>query len=282
MALLRHGRWDPALEGLRELVEGKEDPGMLWAYSVPWYGRLLARKGDERAGVMLVGAWERARRQRLLLGVAYAGLAIVEWACLAGRPAVARRAAEVILPRTEHPGAAPFRAELLRYVARARLPVEPFDGCPEPWAAGLRGDWRAAAEAWEAIGDPYEQALELAESGEPEPMLEALRILDGLGADAAAGWVRRHLRAMGRRVPRGPQPSTRANPAGLTERQLVVLELVSEGLTNAEIADRLVVSVRTVDHHVAAVLGKLGVRSRRDAPAAAHAMGVELSRSPAR
>jgi DNA-binding NarL/FixJ family response regulator len=94
--------------------------------------------------------------------------------------------------------------------------------------------------------------------------------------------VRRRLRAMGTRVPRRPAATARGNPAGLTERQMAVLELLSEGLTNAEIADRLVVSVRTVDHHVAAVLGKLGVRSRRDAPAAAHAMGVELSRPGAR
>ncbi|HVH22238.1 MAG TPA: helix-turn-helix transcriptional regulator, partial [Pseudonocardia sp.] len=59
--------------------------------------------------------------------------------------------------------------------------------------------------------------------------------------------------------------STRANPAGLTQRQLDVLDLLADGLTNAEIAERLVVSVRTVDSHVAAVLAKLGVRTRREA-----------------
>ena len=276
VALLRRGRWESALSGLRELVEGVDDPGMLYAYSVPWLGRLLARRGDDAAGAMLASAWSSARRQRLLLGVAYAGLAYVEWAWLAGEPELARRVAAELEPRVEHPGGAPFRAELLRYLARAGVPAEPFPGCPEPWAAGLRGDWRAAAGGWEAAGDPYEQALELAESGEPEPTLAGLRLLDALGATAPAALVRRRLRAMGARVPRGPQTATRANPARLTERQLAVLGLVSEGMTNAEIADRLVVSVRTVDHHVAAVLGKLGVRSRREAAAAAHEMGIEL------
>ena len=64
------------------------------------------------------------------------------------------------------------------------------------------------------------------------------------------------------------------NPAGLTHRQLDVLGLVAQGLTNAEIADRLVVSVRTVDHHVAAILTKLAVGSRRQAAELARELGV--------
>ena len=74
--------------------------------------------------------------------------------------------------------------------------------------------------------------------------------------------------------PRRPRPRTRANPAGLTDRQLEVLQLLAEGLTNAEIADRLVVSVRAVDHHVAAILAKLNVGSRWEAARAAADLGA--------
>jgi DNA-binding NarL/FixJ family response regulator len=130
----------------------------------------------------------------------------------------------------------------------------------------LAGDWRAAAAAWDRIGDPYERALELASSGQAGPTLEALELLDRLGAAPAARLVRRRLRALGvTHVPRGPQQATRANPSGLTDRQLDVLALLAKGLTNAEIADRLVLSTRTVDHHVSAILTKLGAATRRDA-----------------
>jgi len=104
-----------------------------------------------------------------------------------------------------------------------------------------------------------------------------LTILDGLGAKPAAAIVRSRLRGLGvARLPRRPQPGTLTNPAGLTDRQLEILRLVATGLSNAEIARRLVVSPRTVDHHVSAVLQKLGVRSRRDAVARA----AELGSSP--
>jgi DNA-binding NarL/FixJ family response regulator len=75
-------------------------------------------------------------------------------------------------------------------------------------------------------------------------------------------------------VPRGRIATTRAHPAGLTARQADVLALLAEGLSNADIADRLVISARTADHHVSAILAKLSVRSRREAAVVAQRMGL--------
>jgi DNA-binding CsgD family transcriptional regulator len=136
----------------------------------------------------------------------------------------------------------------------------------DPYTLRRVGDWRAAAARWEQLGCPYERAAALADADDEEALLTALRLADDLGAVPLAARVRRRLRVQGRKgVPRGPQPTTRANRAGLTARQLDVLELVGKGLTDAEIAQRLVLSVKTVNHHVAAILAKLGVDNRRDA-----------------
>ncbi|HEU5109743.1 MAG TPA: helix-turn-helix transcriptional regulator, partial [Micromonosporaceae bacterium] len=96
-----------------------------------------------------------------------------------------------------------------------------------------------------------------------------------LGATAAATRIRRGLKDLGvRAIPRGPLATTRAHPAGLTTRQADVLHLLAGGLTNAEIANRLVLSVRTVDHHVSSILSKLGVSSRREAGAMAGELAI--------
>jgi DNA-binding CsgD family transcriptional regulator len=198
--------------------------------------------------------------------IALAGIARVEWAWLTGDHPAALALAEVPLERTAASGAERYRGELLRFLARCGHPARVFAGCPREYALGIEGDWRGAAEAWRSLGAPYEEALELAASGRRAEMLRALAVLDQLGAVAAGDSLRRRLKEMGvTRLPPRPLPRTRANPAGLTDRQVEVLALLAEGLTNAEIADRLVVSVRTVDHHVAAILAKLNVTSRREA-----------------
>lgn len=100
-------------------------------------------------------------------------------------------------------------------------------------------------------------------------------MFEALGAEVAATQLRRDLRAAGTRgLPRGQRASTQANPMALTARELEILRLLCAGLRNADIAAQLSRSVRTVDHHVAAVLAKLGVGTRTEAVAAARALGL--------
>jgi DNA-binding NarL/FixJ family response regulator len=122
-----------------------------------------------------------------------------------------------------------------------------------------------AADAFGAAGWYYDRALMLSLMDDEDALAEAVAIARGLGAAPLERRVTARMRDLRIRVPRGPREETRANPAGLTARQLEVLALVGEGFTNSEIADRLVVSQRTAEHHVAAVLAKLGVSNRRDA-----------------
>ena len=140
----------------------------------------------------------------------------------------------------------------------------------------LADDWRGAAQQWQAAGCQYETALSL-QFGDDSARIEALTIFDELGATRVSARLRRQLREDGvRRIPRGVRAATRGNPAGLTAREIEVLGLIAQGLSNRDIADRLVISVKTVDHHVSAVLGKLGIDRRDLVAQTAAGLGLDL------
>jgi DNA-binding CsgD family transcriptional regulator len=168
-----------------------------------------------------------------------------------------------------------YVGELASWRHRAGLPRPDDKPLPPPYEAELAGDVRAAAQFWTARGCRYDAALALAASDVEDDLRESLHELQMLGARPAAAIVAQRLRELGARsVPLGPRATTKANPAGLTARQLDVLELVSQGDRNADIAAKLFLSEKTVDHHVSAILRKLGVSSRGQAAAEATRLGI--------
>jgi len=83
------------------------------------------------------------------------------------------------------------------------------------------------------------------------------------------------MRGLGiRSIPVGPRAATRTDPLGLTRREREVLAMICAGQANAEIAARLFISAKTVDHHVSAVLAKLGVPTRTAAASQARRLGL--------
>jgi DNA-binding CsgD family transcriptional regulator len=172
-------------------------------------------------------------------------------------------------------GVPALEAELGLWLVRAGESVDLTGSPPDnPHTLLAAGRWREAQQAWTARGYPYEAAAARSESPSPVEQLAALSDLDALGAVPLGQRLRRRLRSRGVSVPRGPAVSTRENPGGLTARQAEVLGLLADGLSNADIANRLVVSVRTAGNHVAAVLEKLDVHSREEAVARGRELGM--------
>ena len=265
--LLDGGEWDAAAAAADRLLNQPEACGITQVFALLTLARLQTRRGllDE-AATTLQTLWTVAETCGLLQHIGPAAAALGEHATLHGGAETAigplrsaRRLAIAV-------GATPLVAELGFWLDRLGAAGGPLSCDPtEPYGLLQAGDWQAAAGIWEDLGFPYERARTLAEADDVDALCTALEIADRLDAAPLIARVRARLRMLGVAAPRGPRAATRANPAGLTERQAEVLELLAEGMTDGEIAARLVLSVRTVNRHVSSILDKLGVRSRRDA-----------------
>lgn len=279
--LLSRGHWDAAVEQAEAILRAPCSAPISRIPALVVIARVRARRGDPDPGACLDQAWRLARPMGSLVRLAPVACAIAETAWLRGDMAPA-------LPALDEAAALPaigcntrwHHAEVCFWRWRANGET-PTRAMPEPIARHLAGDWQGAAEAWDRLGSPLEAARARAE-GDAPAMREALVIFEALGARPEADTLRRRLQAAGvRGLPRGQRASTRGNPHELTARELEVLQLLCEGLRNAQIAERLRRSVRTVDHHLAAAFAKLGVGSRAEAIAAAHAAGIGPPRPPA-
>jgi DNA-binding CsgD family transcriptional regulator/tetratricopeptide (TPR) repeat protein len=278
MARLRfeQGRWDDAAETAAAVLREPNVPAASRITPLAILGRLRARRGDPHPWELLDEALELARLSDELQRLAPVAAARAEAHLLDGRAtSIAAETDETLALAIalDDPWAV---GELSAWRRRAGIEdgVDPAS-VAAPFALELSREWSAAADCWEHIGCPYEAALARADSGVALALEEALAGFQRLGAVPATRAVTQRLRSAGvRRIARGPRRSTMNNPRQLTARQVEIVKLLADGLTNAEIAARLYITPKTVAHHVSAVIGKLGVRSRRQAAAEAARLGM--------
>jgi DNA-binding CsgD family transcriptional regulator/tetratricopeptide (TPR) repeat protein/type II secretory pathway predicted ATPase ExeA len=271
---LDQGRWTEAAERASVVLGDSRSSSIPRILAGVVLGLVRARRGDPGASAALEDALALAEVSEELQRIEAVAAARAEVAWLRGDREGVAQATEVAFDLAKRLRAGWVIGQLASWRRRAGISEETPADVAEPYALQLGGDWKGAAALWTAIGCPYEAALARAD-GDGDALRRALAELQELGAHPAAAIVARRLRARGARgLPRGPRRVTRDNPANLTPRQVEVLVLLAEGLRNRQIAERLFLSPKTVDHHVGAILRKLGVHTRGEAGAAARRLGV--------
>jgi len=272
-ALAEQGRYDEAQDCVTEVLRKPQLAPIIRIRISGVAGQLAARRGAEHVDYLdeaLALAELTGEGQRL----APIAAARAEAAWIAGCPdrivAEVDRAWPVAIAHP-HPWEL---GELSWWLAvadvRRTVPIP----LARPFALMLDGDLAAAAEEWRARGCPLWVALSLAAAPGLAEARQALDLVDTIGAPAVRQAILADRHARGLPLPRGPRPASRANPSGLTTREIDVLRLLVEGLSNADVAQRLFLSEKTVGHHVSSVLHKLGEPTRSRAVATAVRQGI--------
>jgi DNA-binding CsgD family transcriptional regulator len=264
------GNWAEAEDLARDQLDSAEISQMV---VLPLLGMLEARTGRDSARTTLSRAWAMAETAAEFQRLAPTAAALGEYAWIYGQSAVPEAGTGLSLQDLIWQGYRWSAGSIALWRWALGEVTDVPTGLGEPYRLLIDGDPVAAAEMWSTIGCPYERAVALAH-GDATAQLEALEVFDQLGATAVAAKLRKSLRTQGVAVPRAKRRRTRDHAASLTARQAEVLALLDQGMANIEIADALFLSPRTVEHHVSAILGKLGCSTREEAVAAAARQGL--------
>jgi DNA-binding CsgD family transcriptional regulator/tetratricopeptide (TPR) repeat protein len=262
--------WHRASEDVELVLRDQRTAPVTRASALTVLGHMRIRRGDPDS----VGPLEEARtlasdsQESQRIGPLASALAEAAWLAGDGEGVIreVRPAYELARNQRDAWAKGMLAVWLWRAGALERIPTD----IAEPYALEISGDWQGAARVWQRLACPFERASMLGWYGGESAQREALAVYEQLGAAPAAQALRKQMRARGvQGIPRGSRTSTRLDPHGLTKREAEILGLLTEGLRNSAIAKRLFLSTKTVDHHVSAILTKLGVPSRAEAVAMA-------------
>jgi DNA-binding CsgD family transcriptional regulator len=275
------GRWNEAEAPAHSVLNREHVSVVGRILALTSLGRLYARKGDARASNYLDDALALAEPTGVVMYLPPVHAARAEAAWLAGDLDAASKEAAASLDLCIAKRHSWYAGELLSWLALAGETVDIPEWIAPVYRMQITRDWKGASDEWRRRGFPYEASLALLQSDDEDAIRSALNELELLGAEPAAKHARRNLRELGvKGIPRGPHASTRSNSAGLTRREIEIAELISDGLRNNEIAERLFLSPKTVDHHVSAILSKLGVKARAHVGKEAIRLGVLKNGEP--
>lgn len=264
------GEWTLAEDLVRDLLDGSAFARMV---GLPVLGAIEARRGRNSAGPRIVSGWELASVAAEDQRLGPAAIAAAEYEWVTGQREVATTDLKKVMAGGLERGFSYSPGAIAFWLWELGELSDVPEGIAEPYRLVMEGKANESAEIWESKGLPYERGLALMH-GDEQSRLLALEIFETLGAVAVASKFRKTLRDEGVAVPRGKGRDTRGHAAGLTARQDEVLQLLEEGLTNVEVADRLFVSPRTVENHVSAVLAKLDSSTREEAVSRAREAGL--------
>lgn len=250
---LETGHWTEAYEIADNLINNTNQGTIFKIGAMAIFATIKMRRGDTDVLPILTEARAKAFGTMELQRIVPVLAALLEYEWITGKVMTDDVAIDYTITMLEQAGDADLDNEFAYWLLKVRKKYVPFHKSHKYY--DLPGKW---AE----LGCPYEQALALF-GGSENDKRKAIRMVQELGATAVYEKLKMEMRASGiKSIPRGVRETTRANVARLTEREVDVLKLLKEGMQNKEIADRLFISAKTVDHHITSILFKLDVNSR--------------------
>jgi len=270
---LETGHWHEALQIANGVVNEQQPPvGTIAAVVVA--ATIKMRTSDTDILPELVRAKENAFKSQEPQRILPAITALLEYEWITGKRLIEENALAEVSRMIKEKGNVYENSAFAFWLLKGRnikaYPKDFFKG----YQVSDRNSALAAARLWKTIGCPYEEALALFEGNESDKKA-AIEIVLNLGADMVYRKMKLEMRAYGiRSIPRGARKSTRSNPKNLTQREMEILGHLGAGLQNKEIAAKLFIAPRTVDHHISSIFFKLDVNSRTKAVHEAIQQGI--------